>query len=293
MNDSTAKLFKPFDETERIAGECFELIRRERENHINSQNTNRRKDEFLAFVAHEWRNTLNTMCGWLDLLGDIKLNENLLIAQGFAAIRRTAHLQMKLVEDLLDPSQTGSGKFRLNLRETNPSTIVETVLSNIKCLADAKKIKIEANLATDSENLTVDAERLEQVLLNLFSNAIKFTPPSGKIAIETKWLNLGVEIKVTDTGQGIDANFLPHIFEPFRQFSAFDAEGKQIGFGLGLSIVRQIVELHGGSIEVQSAGCNQGATFTIQIPDNRNTETKLNGRFQNNPLEVSFSNMSK
>lgn len=293
MNDSTAKLFKPFDETERIAGECFELIRRERENHINSENANRRKDEFLAFVAHEWRNTLNTMCGWLDLIGDLKLKENLMLVQGVAAIRRGARLQMKLVEDLLNVSQTGCGMFRLNLRETDPTALVETVLSNVKCLADAKKIKIEANLASNSENLTADAERLEQVLLNLFSNAIKFTPRNGKIAVETKWLQFGVEIKVTDTGRGIDENFLPHIFEPFRQFSAFDADGKQNGFGLGLSIVRQIVELHGGSIEVESAGCNQGATFTIQIPDNRNSGTKLNSRFQDNPLKVSFSNMSK
>jgi signal transduction histidine kinase len=139
----------------------------------------------------------------------------------------------------------------------------------------------------------MDTERLEQVLRNLFSNAVKFTPRNAKIAVETKRLKCGKEIKVSDSGRGGVTEFLPHIFEPFRQFSSFDDENRQNGFILGRAVVRQIVELSGGSIEAESAGCNQGATFSIQIPDLRTTETEVNNRFQNNFQKVSFSSMSK
>ncbi len=264
MSDPLAELFKPFEKIECEIGECFKFARRSHESRLEAENAARRKDAFLAAVSHELRNTVHSIGGWVNLLCSGKLDESA-AQQAVEAIQRGVRLQTKLVEDLLDASQIGSGRFRLNLRETEITPVIEGVLNDLAVLADAKQIELAATLAPDLGNLTADSERLEQVLWNLVSNAIKFTPPRGKVRVQTKRTDSGIEVQVTDSGRGIDADFLPLIFDPFSQAKPFIG-GNQKGLGLGLSIVRQIVELHGGNISASSAGCNQGATFTVQIP---------------------------
>lgn len=264
MNDPLTNLLKPLNEIEWTIAECFDFVRREREIRLKAENDNRRKDEFLGVVSHELRNTLHSIGGWVNLLCSRKIDEPAAY-QAIKAIKRGIKLQTKLIEDLLDVSQISSGKLRLNLREVEITALIKGVLNDVRVLADAKQIELEMALESDLGNLTVDSERLEQVLWNLLSNAIKFTPSGGKVSIKTKRTDCWVEMQVVDTGRGVDSEFLPLIFDPFTQSDPI-SDRKQKGLGLGLSIVRQIVELHGGNIEVHSAGCNQGATFTVQIP---------------------------
>lgn len=264
MSDPTVALFKPLDKFEDMVGECFEFIRREREARVRAETANRQKDEFLMIVAHELRNPLNLIVGWLELLQYEKLNEQA-ARRAIESINRGVKRQVKLIEDLLDVSQISNGKLRLNLREIEIAPIFEDVLNDFKVLAEAKQIELEANFAPDLGQLTADSHRLEQVLWNLLANAVKFTAPGGKICVTTERQELHLEITVSDTGQGIDSEFLPFVFEPFRQAEQ-SAIAKREGLGLGLSIVRRIIELHGGSIEADSAGCGQGAVFTIQLP---------------------------
>lgn len=264
MSDPMAILLKPLNEIECAMCECFEVIKREREARLKAEEADRQKDAFLAIVAHELRNPLHSIVGWLELLRYEKLEEPV-ARRAIEAINRGVRLQAKIIEDLLDVSRICNGKLRLDLRETEIAPVIESVVGDVRNLASAKQIELELTLAPDLGNLTADAARLEQVLWNLLSNAIKFTPCSGKISVKTKRIDSGIELKVIDTGRGIEPEFLPQIFEPFAQSAPF-ADGRQNGIGLGLSIVRRIVELHGGKIDAHSAGCNQGATFTIQLP---------------------------
>ncbi|HEX8289099.1 MAG TPA: HAMP domain-containing sensor histidine kinase [Pyrinomonadaceae bacterium] len=266
MNNANANLFKPLNDLEGSIRECIEIIKREREARLKAENANRQKDTILAVVAHELRNPLQSISGWLNLLRCGNLDQQ---NAEFAveAIERGIKLQTKLIEDLFDAAQITSGKLRLNLREIEISPLISGVLNDLKILAEAKQIEIQAVSPPNLGRLTADAERLEQVLRNLLTNAIKFTPPSGKITVKTNRSKSGIEIEVCDTGRGIDASFLPHLFEPFTQFSRSD-ETNRNGLGLGLSIVRRIVELHGGNIVAESAGVEQGAIFKVQIPLN-------------------------
>lgn len=272
MSDPLANLFKPLNEIEWIIDECFEFVRREHEIRLEAENANRRKDAFLAVVSHELRNTLNSIGGWVNLLCSGRLDESA-AQQAVEAIKRGVKLQTKLVEDLLDVSQISSGTLRLNFRETEISSVIKGVLNDAGVLADAKQIELETTLEPDLGILTADSERLEQVLWNLVSNAIKFTPPQGKVSVRTKRTDSCIEMQVTDTGRGIEPEFLPQIFDPFSQSEPF-SDGNQKGLGLGLSIVRQIVELHGGNINACSAGFNQGATFKVQIPHSSATVSR-------------------
>lgn len=264
MSDPKAALFKPLDKFEETVGECFEHFTREREARVRAETANRQKDEFLMMVAHELRNSMNSIVGWLELFQSEKLNKPT-ARQAIESINRSVKRQVKLIEDLLDASQISNGKFRLNLRDIEIVPVFEDVLNDFKVLAEAKQVKLEAIIAPDLGQLTADSHRLEQVLWNLLANAVKFTANGGMICVTAKQKEPHLEITVSDTGRGIDSEFLPFVFEPFRQ-AEHSASVTREGLGLGLSIVRQIVELHGGSIKADSAGCGKGSVFTIRLP---------------------------
>lgn len=264
MRDLTALLFKPFEKFEETLGECSELLTREREARVRAETANRQKDDFLMIVAHELRNSMNSIAGWVELLRHEKLNGPT-AKTAIWSINQSVKRQVKLVEDLLDVSQIRHGKFCLSLREIEIVPVLEDVLKNFRLLTEARQIELKAIFAPNLERLTADSHRLEQVLWNLLANAVKFTGDGGKICVTAAQKELHLEISVSDTGQGIDSEFLPFVFEPFRQ-AGYSANGKRQGLGLGLSIVRQIIELHGGSIKADSGGCGKGSVFTIRLP---------------------------
>ena len=279
MRDLTALLFKPFEKFEETLGECSELVTREREARVRAETANRQKDDFLMIVAHELRNSMNSIAGWVELLRHEKLNGPT-AKTAIWSINQSVKRQVKLVEDLLDVSQIRHGKFCLSLREIEIVPVLEDVLKNFRLLTEARQIELKAIFAPNLERLTADSHRLEQVLWNLLANAVKFTGDGGKICVTAAQKELHLEISVSDTGQGIDSEFLPFVFEPFRQ-AGYSANGKRQGLGLGLSIVRQIIELHGGSIKADSGGCGKGSVFTIRLPKKPTTVIESNPRSPN------------
>ena len=279
MTDRTALLFKPFEKFEETAGECCELIMREREARVRAETANRQKDDFLILVAHELRNSMNSIAGWVELLRYEELNGPT-AKTAIWSINQSFKRQVKLVEDLLDVSQIRHGKFCLSLHEIEIVPVLEDILNSFRLLTEARQIELEVFFAPNLGQLTADSHRLEQVLWNLLANAVKFTGNGGKICVTAAYRGLHLEITVSDTGQGIDSEFLPFVFEPFRQ-AGQGADGKREGLGLGLSIVRQIIELHGGSIRADSAGCGKGSVFTIRLPRKPTNVIESNPRLPN------------
>lgn len=227
-----------------------------------SEAANRAKDEFLAMVSHELRNPLNAILAYAQLLQTRKLNEPTFV-RALETIERNAKLQAKLINDLLDISRITSGTLRLNRQPVELAVVIESVIDTLHLAAQAKAIKIESRIEPIFGYVLGDEERLQQVIGNLLSNAIKFTPEGGHIQVRLRYLNTHAQVQVSDSGQGINVEFLPYVFDPFRQAAR---TGKQGGLGLGLAIVRYLVELHGGTIAAASPGEGQGATFTIQLP---------------------------
>jgi CheY-like chemotaxis protein len=181
------------------------------------------------------------------------------------AIQRQARSQRQLIDDLLDVSRIVSGKLRLDLQEVEPSRIINAALDVVRPMAEAKSIHLVADLDTLEGTVSGDPERLQQVIWNLLSNAIKFTPEGGRVEIRSRWVDSSIEIVVSDTGQGISEDFLPYIFERFRQDDASTTRAHG-GLGLGLAIVRHLIEIHGGTVHAQSSGRGKGATFNIRLP---------------------------
>lgn len=210
-----------------------------------SEKANRLKDEFLATVSHELRTPLTSILGWARMLQTGKLDDAT-FDRGLETIERNAKSQVKLIEDLLDMSRIISGKLRLEISQVELIPIINAAKEGLALLADAKGIKIEMMLDPDAGPVLGDASRLQQVVWNLLSNAIKFTPKGGSIEIRLERVNSHIEIKVTDTGEGISAEFLPHVFERFRQADSSISRGHG-GLGIGLSVVRDLVKLHGGN----------------------------------------------
>ncbi|PAX51656.1 CHASE domain-containing protein [Brunnivagina elsteri] len=224
---------------------------------------NRIKDEFLATLSHELRTPLNAILGWIQLLQSRSFDENKK-ARALETIDRNSKLLGQLVEDILDVSRIISGKFRLNVEEVNLHSIVESSVDTIKPAADAKQIQITTQLNPQAL-VWGDANRLQQVIWNLLSNAIKFTPKDGQVKISLEQTSSQVKIQITDTGQGIEIEFLPYVFDSFRQADGSTTRSVG-GLGLGLAIVRHIVELHGGTVRATSSGEGKGATFTVELP---------------------------
>ncbi len=235
----------------------------ERAARIEAERVGRMKDEFLATLSHELRTPLNAMLGWTQLLRRRRGNEG--IDEGLDVIERNARTQAQLIEELLDMSRIVSGKIRLDVQAVDPSSVVAAALDVVRPAADAKGVRLVQTLDPQAGPVCGDPARLQQVLWNLLSNAVKFTPRGGRVHVVLERVNSHVELSVADTGKGISPDFLPHVFERFRQEdgTAGRAYG---GLGLGLAIVKQLVELHGGQVSATSVGGGQGATFVVSLP---------------------------
>lgn len=229
-----------------------------------AEEATRAKDEFLAVVSHELRTPLSAIVGWAQMLQTGKLDEQT-TKRALEIIRRNANSQAQLIEDLLDFSRIISGKLRLDVRPLEVAAVIEAAVDVVRPTAEAKGIRLQIVLDTKVGPVSGDPDRLQQVLWNLLSNAIKFTPKGGRVQIRLARINSSVEINVSDTGQGISAEFLPYVFERFRQADNTITR-RQSGLGLGMAITRHLVELHGGTINADSPGENQGATFTVKLP---------------------------
>ena len=224
---------------------------------------NRAKDEFLALLSHELRTPLNAVYGWARILRTTPLDPAR-TERALDAIERNAAAQIRLVEDLLDISRVVTGKMRLELRPVNLPGVVETALDSVRPAADAKSILLDS--AIDEEAAVLgDPDRLQQIVWNLVSNAIKFTPGRGRVTVVVRRSARDIEIVVSDTGAGIDPAVLPYVFDRFRQGDSSSTRSHG-GLGLGLALVRHLTELHGGRVTAASPGAHQGATFTVTLP---------------------------
>ncbi len=228
-----------------------------------SQEANRAKDEFLMTLSHELRTPMTAILGWARLLPNMA-PEDPLFREAVASISRGAQLQARLIDDVLDVSRIISGKLRLSREQIDVARVIAAAIETVKPTADAKRITITAALSALG-TIVGDATRLQQVVWNLLTNAIKFTPKQGTITVSARRAASQLQISVTDSGEGIDPSFLPHVFEPFRQ-AENPSTRTHGGLGLGLSIVRYIVEAHGGTVSASSKGRGHGATFTVSLP---------------------------
>jgi CheY-like chemotaxis protein/two-component sensor histidine kinase len=221
------------------------------------------KDEFLATLGHELRTPLNAILGWSQVLRRVG-GGNAQLGEGLVVIERNARAQAQIIEDLLDMSSIISGKVRLDMRGVDVASILEASVNAVRPAAEAKGI--ELTLVIDPAGaVRADPNRLQQVFWNLLTNAVKFTPKGGRVAVALERVNSHLRISVADTGEGIDPAFLPYVFERFRQADA-SASRRHGGLGLGLSIAKQLVELHGGSINASSDGKGTGSRFVVELP---------------------------
>lgn len=240
------------------------LLQQEQAAREEAEKANRIKDEFLAVLSHELRTPLNPILGWTKLLKRGRLDPAR-SAEALNTIERNAKLQAQLIEDLLDISRIMRGKLVLNRESADLTAVVSAAIETVRLAAEAKQINLDLQFDHEDYFVFGDAGRLQQVFWNLLSNAVKFTPERGQVKIYLTQIGHLVQIQVMDTGKGISPDFLPYLFEYFRQEDG-SITRKFGGLGLGLAIARQIVELHGGVISAESNGENQGATFTVRLP---------------------------
>ncbi|XHX78466.1 MAG: PAS domain-containing protein [Stenomitos frigidus ULC029] len=248
----------------RAEAEREQLLQQEQSAREAAEHANRIKDEFLAVLSHELRSPLNPILGWSKLLQQGKLDAAT-TTTALTTIERNARLQVQLIDDLLDISRIVQGKLSLQVLPVDLSTVIAAALETVRLAAEAKMIQIDATTAPGVGMVLGDAGRLQQVVWNLLSNAVKFTPPGGHVTVALVAKEHQAQIQVRDTGKGIKPDFLPYVFEHFRQEDGATTR-KFGGLGLGLAIVRQIVALHGGTVTVASLGAGAGATFTVQMP---------------------------
>ena len=242
--------------------ERSKLLAQEQSARQQAQIANRAKDEFLSNLSHELRNPLNTILGWTQLFRTRNLDSSA-VTRAWEVIERSAKVQAQLIDDMLDVSRITSDKLHLNTRLIDLVSVVDAAIESIEFSAEAKSIQIISQL--NSATVVGDFDRLQQVLWNLLSNAIKFTPASGRVGIMLEAVYTHAEIRVSDTGIGIRADLLPYVFDRFRQGDSSSSKTTQ-GLGLGLSIVRHVVELHGGTVQAQSPGEGLGTTITVRLP---------------------------
>jgi signal transduction histidine kinase len=252
------------DERKNALGERDRLLTSERAARAAAEDANRAKDTFLAMVTHELRAPLNTILGWTNLLAKGTLDAEK-TAHAVRVIERGARVQAQLIEDLLDISRIRTGKFRVNPQPIELSAVIDAAVESIAPSIAAKQIKLHKDFAEEFGLISGDAERLQQVVWNLLSNAVKFTPENGQIEIRLERAHRHARLIVYDNGAGIRRDFLPFVFDSFRQSDETD-RARHKGLGLGLAIVRHLVEAHGGTIQAASAGENLGATFTVELP---------------------------
>jgi PAS domain S-box-containing protein len=240
------------------------LLEGERAARSEAELANRSKDEFVAMVSHELRTPLNAIMGWTQILKSTP-NDAEMLRRGIDVIERNTKAQAQLISDLLDMSRIISGKLRLDVHDVDLIGLINAAIETTRPAADAKRISMEARLDPSVAATTGDSTRLQQCIWNLLSNAIKFTPQGGRVGISLGRSNSHCEISVSDNGIGIPSDFLPFVFERFRQAET-TASKRTGGLGLGLAIVKQLVELHGGEVRVESQGEGKGATFTLALP---------------------------
>jgi signal transduction histidine kinase len=245
------------------ASERERLLKSERAARDEAERQGRLKDEFLATLSHELRTPMNAILGWLSILESGKPIRE--IHSALAVVRRNADVQAKLIEDLLDMNRFISGNVQLDMGQVEVGALLQTTMQGLQPAADAKGVQIIASVVTSDEPIVADSRRLQQVLWNLVHNSIKFTPKNGRIEIHVQKADGHLTVTVQDNGQGIAPAFLPHVFERFRQEDSSYTRMSS-GLGLGLSIVKQIVELHGGTVEAHSKGENLGSTFVVRVP---------------------------
>ena len=239
------------------------LLEAERAARTEAERASRLKDEFLTTLSHELRTPLNAILGWLRLLETTAGQAQL--ARGLEVITRNARLQAQIIDDLLDMSRIVSGKIRLDLRQIDLASVVELAVETARPNAEAKGVRLQTVLDPSAGKIVADPSRLQQVFWNLLSNAIKFTPRGGRIQMVLERVNSAVQVSVIDTGEGISSDFLPYVFDRFRQLDASTTR-QHGGLGLGLSIAKQLVESHGGSIRAASEGLGRGSQFVVALP---------------------------
>ena len=223
------------------------LLLSERAARVEAEHNSRVKDEFLATLSHELRTPLNAIMGWADLIRNNTLRDEASLRRGLEVIDRNARAQLRLVEDLLDISHIISGKVRLDVQRVDLIKVVEAAVETVRPAAEAREIRLQITLDSQTPTLAGDPNRLQQIVWNLLANAIKFTPKNGRVQVMLARVNSHVELTISDDGRGIDPAFLPHVFDRFRQQDASSTRPVG-GLGLGLAIVKELVELHGGSV---------------------------------------------
>jgi len=264
LADANVALSAEIEERAKIAKERVQLLRREQAARLEAERANRLKDEFLATLSHELRTPLNAILGWVQMLQSGELTAAR-ASQAIDVIGRNARLQAQLIEDILDVSRVITGKLEIERASLSVARLVETVVSGIGPSADAKRIRLDQEIAADLPSIEGDAKRLHQVLNNVLANAVKFTPEGGSIRLscdaDSTWLNL----RVQDSGVGIAPDFLPFVFDRFRQADSRTTRSHG-GLGLGLALARYLIEQHGGDIRAHSDGEGKGATIDIRLP---------------------------
>ncbi len=251
-------------ERKRGEEERAQLLSSEQHARQEAEAANRTKDEFLSTLSHELRTPLTAILGWTRMLSAGQIDEANR-PRALETIERNAHAQQQLIEDILDVSRVISGKMRLEVRPLDLTTVIERAVDAVLPAAAAKEIRLQRVLDSGASMVSGDPARLQQVIWNLLTNAIKFTPKGGRVLVRLERVNSHVEIIVSDNGQGIEADVLPFVFERFRQADSTSTRAHG-GLGLGLAIVRHLVEMHGGIVEAESAGAGAGATFTVKLP---------------------------
>src|SRR5258707_3691552 len=240
------------------------LLESERVARAEAERASHMKDEYLATHSHELRTPLNAVLGWATVLRS-KKHLDLEFVQGLETIDRNARVQAQIIDDLLDMSRIISGKVRLDVQQIDLPAVVFEAVDTMRVSASAKGVRLQSVIDPLNSSVTGDPNRLQQVFWNLLSNAIKFTPKGGRVQVLLERVNSHVEVSVIDTGDGISPDFLPYIFDRFRQEDASTTR-RHGGLGLGLAIVKQLVELHGGSVRVKSSGTGKGASFIVSLP---------------------------
>jgi signal transduction histidine kinase len=263
LAETNTALRDEVDERKRIEAERLVLLESEQRARANAEAVNRLKDEFLATLSHELRTPLNAILGWSHLLNSRRGDPGM-VERAIGVIRNNAMSQSQLIEDILDVSRIIGGKLRLKMGPVPLQEVLAAALDSVSPAAQAKAIEIVRNI-DDLEPITGDYDRLQQVVWNLLSNAVKFTPREGRVTVTLTRKEDDVVLQVQDTGIGIAPHFLPHVFDRFSQADG-SATRRHGGLGLGMAIVRHLIELHGGTVRVHSEGEGQGTTFTIELP---------------------------
>jgi PAS domain S-box-containing protein len=260
-----AKLMKDVTDKRRIEGEREYLLQSERAARGEAERTSRMKDEFLATLGHELRTPLNAILGWSQVLRRLDNGGATELGEGLKIIERNARAQAQIIEDLLDMSSIISGKVRLEMGRVALGTVLEAAVNAVRPPAENKGITLDLSIEAGAGAVRGDQNRLQQVFWNLLTNAVKFTPKGGRVEIRQTRKNSHFRVSVSDNGEGIDTAFLPYVFERFRQADASTSR-RHGGLGLGLSIAKQLVELHGGTVSASSEGSGRGSTFTVELP---------------------------